>query len=205
MQKPKVSSAARLAAPLIAPLAALLAATGACAAPPPAQGAVAPAASGAAFGESAARAVVDRWFALWSPGTDAFDWAALHALYSESGILVVDDFGGGITVIRTADDYVATWAPAMADGFTSWTFAPDTLAMQQSGELAVATFFATGNGVATDGERTRARQQGTLVLQYDPAEAEWEITQEQLTTLPGTEEAAAGNVAAGDTAAEETP
>lgn len=126
--------------------------------------------------DNVVQAQVDRWFALWSPGGEPFDWEAFRDLYSEDGILVVDDFGAGITMIRSTDDYLATWAPVMADGFASWTFAPDTLDIRQSGELAVATFFATGDGVTTDGERVRSRQQGTLVLEYDPAEQEWEIT-----------------------------
>lgn len=134
--------------------------------------------------EADIRAQVDRWFELWSPGARAYDWEAFRDLYSEDGILVVDDFGDTITIIRSVDDYIATWAPVMAEGFSSWAFAPDTLAVQQSGELAVVTFFATANGVQRDGLRVSPRQQGTLVLAYDASENQWEITQEQLTTLP---------------------
>ena len=156
---------------------------------------VRPAADAEAEAEAAIRARLDRWFAAWSPGDAPFDWEAFRPLFAEGEILVVDDFGGGITVLRSFDEYVATWAPALA-GYERWSITPTEEIDLRVGEtLAVASFVFQGEGVTTAGETVRPRQRGTLVFEEGEG-GDWRIVQEELRTLP--EE---GGAAAGDTEA----
>lgn len=132
------------------------------------------------------RTQVERWFDVWDTGTEPIDWERFRPLFmpGENAILVVDDFGGGVTTIRSYDEYVETWAPVMRDGFRSWSIRPaGEIEVRTGRDLAVANFVLEAAGTTSEGERVTPRQRGTLTFARD-SEGVWRIVQEQLRTLP---------------------
>lgn len=113
--------------------------------------------------ETQIRAQLERWFAAWSPGENAFDATALRPLFADGPIHVVDDFGDKVVTIDSFEGYAATWSPVMAN-FTRWTIRPHRQPdVQVSGDLTAVTFVFLGDGITRDGKATKAAQHATQV------------------------------------------
>ena len=130
--------------------------------------------------ETEIRRRLDHWFEAWSPGDKPFDAQPMRPLFAKDRIHVVDDFGDHVVTIRSFDDYVGTWNPAMAL-FASWTIRPvGEPVVHLSGDLAAVTFVFTGGGHTQDGTHVRVAQHGTQIWRNHGGA--WVIVHEHLTS-----------------------
>lgn len=121
---------------------------------------------------------MNKWFAAWNIGTDAFDVEKLRPLFSTGEIHVVDNFDDKVVVLKSFEAYARTWT---LSGFRSWSIEPiGEPRIRLSGNLAVVTFAFAGEGTLTTGAKVAAAQHGThvWVLEDDT----WRIVHEHLTT-----------------------
>lgn len=130
--------------------------------------------------ETQIRAQLERWFAAWSPGDNAFDASALRSVFAEGPIHVVDDFGDDVVTIDSFEGYAATWNPVMAN-FASWRIRPHRQPdVQVAGDLAAVTFVFLGEGITKDGKAMNAAQHATQT--WRKRGATWVIVHEHMTS-----------------------
>lgn len=132
--------------------------------------------------EASIQQLTQRWFKLWSPGTDPMDWDAMSQLFTQEPgkLLVFDDAGGKVVVLESWEDYRATWEPFM-EKFAEWKVEPEgDVRIIVEGNLATTMFTLTGGGVDQEGKTVNFRQRGTHVWQR--WNGRWVIVHEHLTT-----------------------
>ena len=121
------------------------------------------------------------WIDGWSPGTGTFDTSKLQPLYAQGdeAILVYDDIGEEVAVIRSWDEYAQTWQPFM-EQFAYWSIQPEGEIEVSAGEdMAVSNFVWVGEAKYQDGREIAPKQYATLVWQKQ--NDNWVIVHEHLT------------------------
>jgi ketosteroid isomerase-like protein len=125
--------------------------------------------------------LTQQWMNLWSPEDNPFTGAEAEQLFAtgDHEILVFDNFDGSVVVLRSVQEYLATWVPVMQN-FSFWQIAiEDNLEISINGDLAVTTFSFAGGGRSKDGQDYKLRQYGTHV--WKRSKGEWRIVHEHLT------------------------
>lgn len=120
---------------------------------------------------------------VWSPKEGIWTGEGLGDLFApgEGAIHVVDDFEGGAIVIRSFEDYIATWSPVMS-AFSYWSVQlvedPEILV---SGDLATVTFEFVAEARDKNGDIVSPNpgQHGTHIWLHDGAS--WRLVHEHLT------------------------
>ena len=122
------------------------------------------------------------WIEAWSPGAEPFNASQLQPLYAQgdNAILVYDDIGEEVAVIRSWDEYARTWQPFM-EQFAYWSIQPeDDIKVRATENMAVSNFVWVGEGRYQDGREITLKQYATLVWQRQ--DGNWVIVHEHLTT-----------------------
>ncbi|MDY6941285.1 MAG: nuclear transport factor 2 family protein [Cyanobacteriota bacterium] len=125
--------------------------------------------------------LTQQWANLWSPKDQPFTGKGFEEIFApgENEILVFDNVGGSVVVLRSLDEYLNTWVPMM-EQFTFWEIAiDDNLEISVSGDLAATTFSFSGGGRDRDGSEYQLRQYGTHVWQR--IDGRWRLVREHLT------------------------
>ena len=122
------------------------------------------------------------WIDGWSPGAEPFDTSKLQPLYAqgENAILVYDDIGEEVAVIRSWDEYARRWQPFM-EQFAYWSIQPEgeIEITAASEDMAVSNFAWVGEARYRDGREITPKQYATLVWQKQ--DGNWVIVHEHLT------------------------
>ena len=122
------------------------------------------------------------WIEGWSPGAEPFDTSKLQPLYAqgEGAILVYDDIGEEVAVIRSWNDYARRWQPFMQQ-FAYWSIEPEgEIEITAASEnMAVSNFVWVGEARYQDGREITPKQYATLVWQKQ--DGNWVIVHEHLT------------------------
>ena len=121
------------------------------------------------------------WIDGWSPGEQAFDTSKLQPLYAQGdgAILVYDDIGEEVAVIRSWDEYAGRWQPFM-EQFAYWSIAPEgEIEVTATENMAVSNFVWVGEARYKDGREITPKQYATLVWQKQ--NGNWVIVREHLT------------------------
>ena len=123
------------------------------------------------------------WIDGWSPGAKPFDTSALQPLYAqgENALLVYDDIGEEVAVIRSWDEYAQTWQPFM-EQFAYWSIQPEgeIEITAASEDMVVSNFVYIGEARDRDGKKITPKQYATLVWQKQ--DGNWVIVHEHLTS-----------------------
>ena len=125
--------------------------------------------------------LTQQWIEGWSPGAEPFDTTKLQFLYAQgkNAILVYDDIGEEVAVIRSWDEYAQTWQPFM-EQFAYWSIQPEGDIEVMIGEdMAVSNFVWVGEARYQDGREITPKQYATLVWQKQ--DGNWVIVHEHLT------------------------
>ena len=131
--------------------------------------------------EAAIEELTQRWIDGWSPGEQAFDTSKLQPLYAQgnNAILVYDDIGEEVAVIRSWDEYAGRWQPFMQQ-FAYWSIAPEgEIEVTATENMAVSNFVWVGEARYKDGREITPKQYATLVWQKQ--DGNWVIVREHLT------------------------
>ena len=131
--------------------------------------------------ETEIRQLTQQWIEGWSPGAEAFDPDSLQPLYAqgENAILVYDDIGEEVAVIRSWDEYAQTWQPFM-EQYAYWSIQLEgDIEVTIAEDMAVSNFVWVGEARYQDGREIAPKQYATLVWQKQ--DGNWVIVHEHLT------------------------
>ena len=131
--------------------------------------------------ETQIRQLTENWIDGWSPGERSFDASELQSLYAqgEDAILVYDDIGEEVAVIRSWDAYESRWQPFMQQ-FAYWSIQPEgEIEVTATENMAVSNFVWVGQARYQDGREITPKQYATLVWQNQ--NGNWVIIREHLT------------------------
>lgn len=131
--------------------------------------------------ETEIRQLTQQWIAGWSPGAEPLNPDELQPLYAqgENAILVYDDIGDEVAVIRSWNEYVRTWQPFM-EQFAYWKIQPEgDIEVKATEDMAMSNFAWVGEGRYRDGREVTPKQYATLVWQKQ--NGNWVIVHEHLT------------------------
>lgn len=132
--------------------------------------------------ETEIRQLIQQWFEAWSPGAETFDANQLQPLYAQgkNAILVYDDIGEEVAVIRSWNKYAQTWQPFMKQ-FAYWSIQPEGNIEVAIGEdMAVSNFVYVGEARYQDGREITPKQYATFV--WEKQNGKWVIIREHLTS-----------------------
>ena len=127
------------------------------------------------------RQLTKKWADVWSPKDKPFTGEGFEKIFAtgENEILVFDNFGDSVVVLRSLQEYLNTWVPVMQN-FSYWEIElEDNLEISVDGDLAVTTFSWVGGGKSKDGEDVKVRQYGTHT--WKRLNHEWRLVHEHLT------------------------
>lgn len=127
------------------------------------------------------RQLTQQWIEGWSPGAEPFDTGKLQPLYAQgdNAILVYDDIGEEVAIIRSWDDYARRWQPFMQQ-FAYWSIqAEGDIEVMATEDMAVSNFVWIGEARYQDGREITPKQYATLVWQKQ--NGNWVIVHEHLT------------------------
>ena len=123
-----------------------------------------------------------QWIDGWSPGAEPFNTSKLQPLYAQGddAILVYDDIGEEVAVIRSWNEYAQRWQPFM-EQFAYWSIQPEgeIEITAASEDMAVSNFVWVGEVRYRDGREITPKQYATLVWQKQ--DDNWVIVHEHLT------------------------
>ena len=131
--------------------------------------------------ETTIRQLTQKWIEGWSPGAETFSPEQLQPLYAQGkyAILVYDDIGEEVAVIRNWDEYAETWQPFMKQ-FTYWSIQPKgDIEVRASEDMAISNFVWIGEARYKDGREITPKQYATLV--WEKQDGNWVIVHEHLT------------------------
>ena len=131
--------------------------------------------------ETQIRQLTQKWIDGWSPGEQPFDVSELQPLYAkgEGAILVYDDIGEEVAVIRSWKAYADRWQPFMQQ-FAYWSIAPEgKIEITATENMAISNFVWVGEARYQDGREITPKQYATLVWQKQ--DGNWAIVHEHLT------------------------
>ena len=131
--------------------------------------------------EAAIQRLTLNWIDGWSPGSETFDTSELQPLYAQGNgaILVYDDIGEEVAVIRSWEEYAGRWQPFM-EQFDYWSIQPEgEIEVTADGNMAVSNFVWVGEARYQDGREITPKQYATLVWQKQ--DGNWVIVHEHLT------------------------
>ena len=131
--------------------------------------------------EAAIEQLTSDWIDGWSPGAETFDTSKLQPLYAQGdgAILVYDDIGEEVAVIRSWEEYAGRWQPFM-EQFAYWSIAPEgEIEVTATENMAVSNFVWVGEARYQDGREITPKQYATLVWQKQ--NGNWVIVREHLT------------------------
>lgn len=131
--------------------------------------------------EAEIRELTQQWIAGWSPGEAPFDVDKLRPLYArgENAILVYDDIGEDVAVIRSWEEYARLWQPFM-EQFAYWSIrAAGDIEITVGSDFAMSNFVWIGEARYRDGREATPKQYATLVWQRQ--DDSWVIVHEHLT------------------------
>ena len=131
--------------------------------------------------ETKIRQLTEQWIDGWSPGEEPFDVSKLQLRYAQgdNAILVYDDIGEEVAVIRSWDEYAETWQPFMQQ-FAYWSIQPEgEIEVTATENMAVSNFVWVGEARYQDGREIMPKQYATLVWQKQ--NGNWVIVREHLT------------------------
>ena len=132
--------------------------------------------------EGAIEKLTKRWINGWSPGAKTFDASSLQSLYAQGdgAILVYDDIGEEVAVIRSWSEYAGRWQPFMQQ-FAYWSIQPEgeIEITAASKDMAVSNFVWVGEARYQNGSEITPKQYATLVWQKQ--NGNWVIVHEHLT------------------------
>ena len=127
------------------------------------------------------RQLTKKWADVWSPKDKTFTGEGFEKIFAtgENEILVFDNFGDSVVVLRSLQEYLNTWVPVMQN-FSYWEIEiEDNLEISVDGDLAVTTFSWVGGGKSKDGEDVKVRQYATHT--WKRLNHEWRLVHEHLT------------------------
>ena len=132
--------------------------------------------------ETQIRQLTEQWIEGWSPGEQPFDVGKLQPLYAwgDDAILVYDDIGEEVAVIRSWNEYAQRWQPFM-EQFAYWSIQPEgeIEITAASKDMAVSNFVWVGEARYQNGSEITPKQYATLVWQKQ--NGNWVIVHEHLT------------------------
>ena len=126
--------------------------------------------------------LTEQWRKVWSPEDKPFTGNGLENVFAtgKDEILVFDNYGGSVVVLRSLQEYLDTWVPVMAD-FVYWNVAlENNLQVSIDGDLATTTFSFAGGGRNKDGEQVTLKQYCTHM--WKRLNGEWRLVHEHLTS-----------------------
>ncbi|MGF1551886.1 MAG: YybH family protein [Paracoccaceae bacterium] len=132
--------------------------------------------------ESEIDRLTERWLDGWNVGDAPFDGAVFREVFApgEGAVTVFDNVQGDVVVLRSVDDYVATWTPFMAP-MTRWSVAIEEREVVASGAMALSTFRLVGLDTrGPDGAAVPFGQYATHVWRELPGHG-WRLVHEHLT------------------------
>ncbi|MEM1369118.1 MAG: nuclear transport factor 2 family protein [Cyanobacteria bacterium P01_H01_bin.15] len=126
--------------------------------------------------------LTQQWVTAWSPKDQPFldqKWDQIFAT-GDNEILVFDNYGGSVVVLRSLQEYLDTWSPVMQQ-FAYWEITiEDNLEITVEGDLATTTFSFVGQGSTQDGQPAALRQYGTHI--WKRTQNQWRLVHEHLTS-----------------------
>lgn len=105
------------------------------------------------------RQLTQKWIDVWSYKNKRFTGEGFEEIFAtgKNEILVFDNFGDSVVVLRSLEEYINTWVPVMKN-FSYWEVElEDNLDISVDGDLAVTTFSWVGGGKSKDGEDLKVR------------------------------------------------
>ncbi|MEL6461476.1 MAG: nuclear transport factor 2 family protein [Cyanobacteria bacterium J06621_15] len=127
------------------------------------------------------RQLTNKWLDIWSPKDKPFTGEGFENIFAtgKNEILVFDNFGNSVVVLRSLEEYINTWVPVMQN-FSYWEIElENNLEISVDGDLAVTTFSWIGAGKSQDGEDVKVRQYGTHT--WKRLNNRWKLVHEHLT------------------------
>lgn len=128
------------------------------------------------------RAAIDAWIDGWTFSPDnPWSLAKFEAVLDKDAV-VIDDYGGEVSVLYGHKDYASIWGPMVESSMKQWKILPeeDSIQIWIDGNIACASFILSGGGELKDGTQARLRQWCTFPM--EKRGDRWFILKEHITT-----------------------